>query len=322
MNRNLPVQAPKRKECDKIKEGETNGIKELSPTELRQLIALYWQGVCNCEPHEFWKGRGGTISKIIEGLHLDKRQRALVEGVLGEAYQMIVVERGSYSGESSKERGWPKPKIADNSVEQSIIADYHENGFSIRETTFMVNVYRFKERLELVTPSAVYHCMLQMESRKAPALKKPAGDTNKDSKWARTNDQQSAQLLIRFGFGDKLNLERFKVDGVLPIGLQEDKLKPLKVTKTAWFDEVHQDCITGDNPNGQSSDVQYPRDADGNYDKDGAYVDQQVTVSTKYTQQVRQCWGVYVSLDDEGNEIGCRLPIFDYTAKTLISIDN
>ncbi|KAL7461345.1 hypothetical protein ACHAXS_001763 [Conticribra weissflogii] len=138
-----------------------------------------------------------------------------------------------------------------------------------------------------------------MESCKAPALKKPAGDTNKDSKWARANDRQSAQLLIRFGFGDKLNLERFKVDGVLPIGLQEDKLKPLKVTKTAWFDEVHQDCITGDNPNGQSSDVQYPRDADGNYDKDGACVDQRVTVSTKYTQQVRQCWGVYMLIVEE-----------------------
>ncbi len=85
--------------------------------------------------------------------------------------------------------------------------------------------------------------------------------------------------------------------------------------KNHW---CNQDCAIGDNPNIQLLDVECPRNENRDYDPNGQYVDQQVTCQVKYIQQVQQCWGVYLKNID-GEEIGCQMPVFDYSDKTLLS---
>ena len=66
----------------------------------------------------------------------------------------------------------------------------------------------------------------------------------------------------------------------------------------------------------------FPRDAEGNYDEEGEFNDDNVKQYTfKYNQQIRLSLGCAQRRDINGELVGCRLPPFDYTQKKMISVN-
>ncbi len=88
----------------------------------------------------------------------------------------------------------------------------------------------------------------------------------------------------------------------------------LSIICLAFFDECHQDCVTGDNPNGPLSDVQYQRNENGDYDPNGQYC---ITSHMPTSPTVLRC----VPDEPRCTRVGCLMPVFDYSGKTLLSIN-
>ena len=70
------------------------------------------------------------------------------------------------------------------------------------------------------------------------------------------------------------------------------------------------------------SHFRFPRDTDGNYDKNRTCNDGTIKEYTfKYNTQVRLLLGCAQKRGDEGTLVGWRLPAFDYTQKKMISVN-
>ena len=64
----------------------------------------------------------------------------------------------------------------------------------------------------------------------------------------------------------------------------------------------------------QSTNTQFPRDANGNYDPNGTYALLAQLCTHKYKKQVRKCYGVCIR-----DGVGVRAAPFDYSDKLLVA---
>ncbi len=86
--------------------------------------------------------------------------------------------------------------------------------------------------------------------------------------------------------------------------------------------EVHKKAIISELPEGQTEQVQFPRDENGQYNaENGTYLDRKKALQVKFPQEARLCLGVAVKLDNNGDQEGCRLMPYDYTQKWIITVD-
>ena len=120
------------------------------------------------------------------------------------------------------------------------------------------------------------------------------------------------------------NLKHIKEKNVgnLPDGYKYNKLTPIHKEAVAWWNETYRDCCVHDLGGSVRHLWKFPRDAEGNYDEEGEFNDDNVKQYTfKYNQQIRLSLGCAQRRDINGELVGCRLPPFDYTQKKMISVN-
>ena len=289
----------------------------------RQLISLFYISVSDAAPRPDWQGEGGTISQICRGLDMagTNSNRELIHRVLVQT-NMCIADGTSYTGELVLPRGHPVQLIEDGSKEQTLIANYSERGCSVTVCCIVINIYRFSNGLVPVSRSAVYNAMKRMRFREVPIELRSQGSLDKDSDWAQANKAQTGQLLLRVGKATDLDFSCYKVDGVLPPGFDPAALEGMPIHEGAvvWWDEAHQDCRTHELGVGDVN-VQYPRNNKGVYDENGTYGTAAIKLTHKYEGQFRGGFGI-AKIWKDGEWVGVRLPLFDYSGKTLMTEKN
>jgi len=122
------------------------------------------------------------------------------------------------------------------------------------------------------------------------------------------------------------DLSDFTDNGELEKCFDSDELADYKlnIKCIAWWDEVHKSCHIGDKREGDKDHVQFPRNAEGKYDPNGHYSDEEkgIVLKVKYANQGRFAFGVSLDPnvpDGEENE-GIRAVMYDYTNRTILSI--
>ena len=64
---------------------------EVSQSDQRRLISLFYLDVLKAPPPEEWRGEGGTVSQIVSALNLTKDQRKKVIRVIAKTHQCLTV---------------------------------------------------------------------------------------------------------------------------------------------------------------------------------------------------------------------------------------
>jgi hypothetical protein len=102
------------------------------------------------------------------------------------------------------------------------------------------------------------------------------GSRDPNSKWARARHGWVTQLMVRFGVADGIDLskERTNEDGTkesyIPDYYDINKLTPINLQRTAFWDETHKECeIGGLEGLRKKIDVCFPRDERGKLDPKG-----------------------------------------------------
>lgn len=119
---------------------------ELNEKERRMQIFWYWRDTLESPPPSQWKGFDGTISVIVRQLDLSKGSRETVLKVLKMAWLMHTKGK-VYDGRSARV-GKPSNHaraITPGSLEEQIVADCYEDGFSLARTS--EKVYRLRKTL-------------------------------------------------------------------------------------------------------------------------------------------------------------------------------
>ena len=75
--------------------------------------------------------------------------------------------------------------------------------------------------------------------------RRPQGNKDVNSTWAKCRYRWVTQLLVRFGLKPDL-ADFLDIDGAVPDRFKYDKLKSLNIEGIAWWDEVHKECFIGD----------------------------------------------------------------------------
>ena len=149
-----------------------------------------------------------------------------------------------------------------------------------------------------------------------------------NSNWAKARYRWVVQLLIRLGLKPD-DLTDFMEEGVLEECFRDEVLSnhKLDINCIGWWDEVHKSCHIGDKREGATDHVQFPRDEDGKYNpKTGHYREDDekrgVVLKVKYPEQTRWCFGVAITEDEAGQQVGSRLEAFDYTGQKILSLSD
>jgi hypothetical protein len=305
---------------------ELDGLK-FSQEDQRRLISDYYLQALLAPPPEKWRGEGGTISDVIEGLRLRDSQRRLVENVLIETHHQLL---HGLEYDPSRQSAPGKHFIEDVSKEQQLVADYREQGRSYTETTMLINRWCFRNGRPTVRRSAVRTCEQHMTHQNVSIEKRPQGTTDETSKWAQCRYRWVTQLLIRLGYHDTdqnnlpdgaLKLDDLRDNhGILPDCFNPEKLTKLNLCAIAWWDETHKDCFIGSFREGQSSGVQFACNDAGSYDPNGNFRDGKEALQVKYSKEVRLSLRIAVAKNALGEEEGRRISPFNYTECNIVTI--
>ena len=204
------------------------------------------------------------------------------------------------------------------SPEEQAVADNRERGLSYTKTTLLINRQCLQDRRPTVTRSAVCTCEFNMVREVNLIEKRPQGNKDAGSNWAKARHRFVVQMLVRLGA--KPDLDEFLLaDGSVPACFDREKLTPMHEDGIAWWDEVHKECFFGDFREGSTTQMRFPRDADGKYNPKGEYREKTELLTVKYNKQGRFCLGVGIVDRGNGPE-GERIELFDYTTKNVISI--
>ena len=293
--------------------------------EKRLLIAYYYVQVLGALAPEHWDGKGGTIGQIIAALELADGNWRKVKEVVSQTYQCII-SNDRYVGKTRKHGGGNPAMIKPGSEEEQVIAKFKEEGCSFSDVIDYVNDNREKRGIKIeVSRSAVMSHFSRMQKIVTPIGKRAQGNSDATSVWAIARYGWITQLRLALG---ELNvdLEDFKVNGILPPAFDIEKLEKFNLDQIVWWDEVHKKCHIENCREGAKDFVQFPRDELGRYDPDGTFSEERAkkgcVLQVKYDSEVRFCLGVAIRTDDDGTEEGVRAELFDYSGKVVISIDD
>ena len=103
-----------------------------------------------------------------------------------------------------------------------------------------------------------------------------------------------------------------------------EKLRHYHVDQVAWWDESHRKCClkTIQGANGCEYITRVRRDKNGNPTLEGEESSDSpvnVNVNVKYEKEARFAFGVALVMGNDGVEVGKRIPLFEYTERTILS---
>ena len=113
----------------------------------------------------------------------------------------------------------------------------------------------------------------------------------------------------------------------VPSCYDKTQLPSLTYTQIVFFDEVHVKQVCGPPAISHSNEcnIVFPRNEEGEVDVErGVYNtnNQAKIASFKYEQEGQFCLGVAKVEGQDGKIIGKRCPVFDYTEKKIVTIDD
>ena len=301
-----------------IKVKQISYKKDLIPEcSFRHAIGYLYLQKCDCfEPKE-WKGRDGAIRKCMKLLGVEGTGRySTVKRVFEKVLQCKNDEIQVNFDQLKANR---KGIIPLNSVYSRIIANAIEKNYSLTETTLLVNEVNFSRNEVEMSRSAIRHCISKMNPKTVGIEKLSQGDTDVMSGWAVARENLVRQLLIRNG---ALDWNAVK-DGEPPDYFNVKKLTRFVLCQNVYWDENHIKVKAG---TATETDRQtlFPRDDAGNLDLiNGTYSEERGNcMNIKFADEIRRCCGVAkISLGSNNQELGVRCKSFDYSGKTLISIE-
>ena len=216
-----------------------------------------------------------------------------------------------------------------DSIEAQIIADGLESGLSLKSTWRNVNKHRDESNQELVSESCVAYALRKMKPKLIRIKKRKQGSTDPNSNWSKARHLWCIQLLIRFG---ELKLDDlYEYDELQRSAdrFNRELIGELELNQVVWWDETHRKCLIGGSSSTKNYQMLFQRDRNGRIDLvNGNYSEERKTIlNVKYEKECRVGLGCAMIQPKSSDgtllpAVGVRCNLFDYTSKTLISIDD
>ena len=211
--------------------------------------------------------------------------------------------------------GGREAKIKINSIQAQIVADAVEMGLSTSRAWHLLNENELEEGREAVSLSAVNSLVAKLNPKLVHTKKRKQGSNDPKDLWCRARYLQCKQLLVRFG---KLVIPN------PPPCFDPEVIGRLEISQVVWWDETHRKCVIGGFSASRNISYKFRRDANGKLDAEGEFLSGQVSVlNCKYEKEGRFGLGcaVVAPLDCDGL-VGRVCPAFDYSGKTILSLDD
>ena len=204
-----------------------------------------------------------------------------------------------------------------NSPSAQIIADCIESGLSIKRACYQLNEHLFENNEETVGESAVHHLVKRLKPKVSIVKKRKQGSMDPNHKWSRIRFSFCKQLLVRFG--------ELEFPNDLPC-FQRSTAGPLEISQIVWWDETHRKCLIGGISSSRDFILKFKRNVEGKLDleKSEYSTDECRKLDYKFEQEGR--FGLGCALvevkphDGSWLERREKCPMFDYSARTLLSI--
>lgn len=280
----------------------------------RSAIAYFYTHVYGSAPEHDWDGRGGVVARIRERIGAPEDSARLVRKVMEDVKKAgeTGAEYDPHSG--CRQRRYGHTKIKDRTAESAIVHTGAEAGIGITEITVLVNEYREEKGDSSGGPvswSAVQAYIARAKTIKVNRRKtKKSGKEDKGSVWAKARLAQAGQL--------KEQLRRGKEEDV---DHPDDGLFALHLHGIAWWDEFHMKVKLGHASKWEIRLSRHPDTGDiCEEEKGGVFAPEMPNTSVKYPAEARVCAGVCMVEDEDGNQEGKTLDLFDYTGKTVVGL--
>lgn len=192
--------------------------------------------VMGAPPPEEWdlKDGTGTVSTIVSALNYTVHQRRKVKLILERTHRCLLLDEPYDATRKSREKPYPTT-IEDGSETEQLVADYLELGLSYTEATMMINRDLHRAGKTTITRSAVVNCAKRLTHMEVSIEKRPQGNLDPTSDWARARFRWVTQLLIRLGV--EVDLTPFVADGEeIPDCFNVEKLTPINLCGIVFWD--------------------------------------------------------------------------------------
>jgi hypothetical protein len=197
---------------------------DISSNQRRVAWVVYFVDNLDAPPQHEWNTHKGTIHEILTVFQLKESFRKAVKRALDDF--ISCTRRGlAYNGDFAAHGGQNK-LIQLDSVESQIIADCIENGWSITQTTHMVNHHRLQQNKTHVGRTAVYGAYLRLCPQVSSMAASKQGSSDIDSPWAKARLAWARQLGVRLGIWSWQESL-----GPLPPTMDPSKLSKLKLAQ-------------------------------------------------------------------------------------------
>lgn len=323
-------------EVDDESDGEAEGDQSTNKSKrrkhdsryykvLKSTIAGYYEVVEDAPPPEEWKGEGALFSRIRKMLkkkksELDNRQ---IDRIIRPIWKSLNDEV-EIAGITMK-RG-RNPIIEEGSQSEKLIADCKEDAMSDVDTLTTLNEFRYELNLELLGINALRGAIKRMKPRTQTIKKANHGFTDPEADWCKARFNFVLQMLVSTGDVTVENLvEMFESEDKIPSHFHPDNLERFHKDAVAFWDESHKKCVVSDYGGAAKTHTQFPRDENGDFDRNGEYLENVGHVRTfKYDQEFRASFGCAIhrdvtSIPGQVVRQGRRLLFFDYTGKKMRS---
>ena len=311
-----------------VKEHATDVSGELLWRPRRIQIYATWRDTLQCPPPETWTGTDGAIYAIIDTLKMDRGAYRVVRRVLEDAWKCHV--RGEdYVGDSRQIGCQPHhaPVIAPGSVEEQIVADAVEDHVGYTATMHLVNshIKAIDTDREHVGRSAIKTAVDRMPSKLVPiSAASQQCNLKATDPLGMTRYEQLQQHRLRMGRVKLQDLSESDQQRPTFLNLEEYSYS---IEQCAWWDEMHPSCRIGGRAPGPQSKTQRQFLRDINTQKldpldgiNGDYAEPSKWGKVKFGKEIRLSLGCCLARDAEGNLVGKRLPVFNYTNKWVVTI--
>ena len=294
----------------------------------RMTIYGFWRDTLNCPSPKSWKGQDDTICVIMNTLGMPKGSYGTVHKVLQDAWDCHVHDV-EYVGNSRQVGCDPhrQPVIKPGSVEEQIVADAVEDHVGYTGAMELVNSHI--KAVDMTSPhvgrSSIKTVVDRLRPRVLP-ISRASQQCNltADDPLGKARYEQLQQHRLRLG---RVRLQDLCAEDQRRPAFLNLESHSYCVEQCAFWDEIHPVCRIGGRAPGPQSKIQrqFLRDINTQklvplYGINGDYSEPTKWAKVKYDKEIRLSLGCCLGKDEQGNLIGKRLPVFDYTNKWVVTI--
>ena len=264
--------------------------------------------------NESWGGRHGIAVKIKKDMGLTRSQRNDFEPIFLHVIECARTGK-EFKANEVMSHGGRSCKIPSDSIQAQIVADAIEMGLSTVRAWHLLNSHEIDEGREAVSLSAVMSLVSKLKPKLVHSKKRKQGSKDPNDLWCRARYLQCKQLLVRFG---KLSIPD------PPPCFDPRVIGTIELSQVVWWDETHRKCTIGGFSGSRTISYKFRRDENGKLDDAGEFSQKEVSVlNCKYEKEGRFGLGCAVVCPrDTGVEVGRVCRPFDYSGKTILSIDD